>query len=104
MHRRDSLLRSPRAGQRSRPPIRAPPCATLLANASEAAIALSRLLLAFLSGIPALVYQVIWTRQVGLLVGSQVEAVSLVLVAFFAGLALGGGALGPVADRQRAPA
>jgi spermidine synthase len=59
--------------------------------------------LALLAGAPALVYEVVWTRQVALLVGSQVEAISAVLVAFFGGLALGAFALGPVADRARHP-
>jgi spermidine synthase len=59
--------------------------------------------LAFLAGAPALAYEVVWTRQVALLVGSQVEAISAVLVAFFGGLALGAFALGPVADRVRHP-
>ena len=44
--------------------------------------------LAFVSGIPALIYQVVWTREVGLLVGGQMEAISLVVVSFFGGLAL----------------
>ena len=57
------------------------------------------LLLAFLSGIPALVYEVVWTREVALLAGSQVEAISVVLVAFFGGLALGARVLGAAADR-----
>jgi spermidine synthase len=64
---------------------------------------LSRLLLAFLSGIPALVYQVIWTREVGLLAGTQIGAVSVVLVAFFGGLALGAGVLGAIVDRHGRP-
>ena len=60
-------------------------------------------LLAFLSGIPALVYQVVWTRQVGLIAGGQIEAISIVLVAFFGGLALGNRLLGPVSDRSTSP-
>lgn len=55
--------------------------------------------LAFLSGIPALIYQVVWTRQVGLLAGGQVGAISVVLVAFFGGLAIGNWFLGPRSDR-----
>ena len=54
---------------------------------------------AFLSGIPALVYQVVWTREVGLLAGSQIEAISVVLAVFFGGLALGARVLGGVVDR-----
>jgi spermidine synthase len=59
--------------------------------------------LALLSGIPALVYEVIWTREVGLLAGSQVEGLSVVLAAFFGGLALGAQRLGALADRVRSP-
>jgi hypothetical protein len=58
---------------------------------------------AFLSGISALVYQVVWTRLVALLLGSQIEAISIVLVAFFGGLALGSRILGAAADRTRRP-
>ncbi len=62
-----------------------------------------QVVLAFLSGIPALVYEVVWTREVALLSGSQVEAISVVLVAFFGGLALGARLAGPLADRARHP-
>jgi predicted membrane-bound spermidine synthase/tetratricopeptide (TPR) repeat protein len=61
------------------------------------------LALAFLSGIPALVYQVVWTRQVGLLAGGQIGALSVVLVAFFGGLAIGTQLFGSRADRTESP-
>ncbi|MBW2416752.1 MAG: spermidine synthase, partial [Deltaproteobacteria bacterium] len=61
------------------------------------------LTLAFISGIPALVYQVAWTRELGLLAGSQVEGVSAVLAVFFGGLALGTWRLSPLADRAENP-
>ncbi len=48
-------------------------------------------------------YQVVWTRLVALAAGSQVEAISAVLVAFFGGLALGARWLGPTADRVASP-
>jgi spermidine synthase len=57
------------------------------------------LTLAFLSGIPALVYQVVWTREIALLAGSQIEAISVVLVAFFGGLAVDARAFGGIVDR-----
>jgi spermidine synthase len=60
-------------------------------------------LLALLSGVPALIYEVVWTREAALLVGSQVEAISVVIVAFFGGLALGARGLGPLADRVASP-
>jgi spermidine synthase len=42
------------------------------------------------SGFAALVYQVLWVRQLGLLVGSTAQAAALAIAIFFAGLALGG--------------
>jgi spermidine synthase len=42
-----------------------------------------------LSGAAALVYQVLWTRQLALLLGHTVAALSTVLATFMAGLALG---------------
>lgn len=61
------------------------------------------LLLAFLSGIPALMYQVVWTREVTLLAGGQLDAIATVVAAFFGGLALGARTLGGVADRSPRP-
>lgn len=61
------------------------------------------LLLAFLSGAPALVCEIVWTRQVGLLAGNQIGAISVVVATFFGGLALGSLALGSLADRGRIP-
>jgi predicted membrane-bound spermidine synthase/tetratricopeptide (TPR) repeat protein len=60
-------------------------------------------LLALFSGAPALVYQVVWTRLAALAVGSQVEATSWVLAAFFGGLAIGARLFGNRADRTAAP-
>lgn len=59
--------------------------------------------LLFFSGVTALVYQVLWTRQLTLLVGIDVYAVSTVVSAFFAGLALGGFYFGRMADRLARP-
>ncbi len=61
------------------------------------------LFLALLSGAPALVYQVVWTREVALLVGSQIEATSIVLAIFFGGLALGARWFGRTSDATPAP-
>ena len=61
------------------------------------------LVLAFASGIPALVYQVVWTRQLELLVGGQAEAIALVVASFFAGLALGAWRLGARVDARPSP-
>lgn len=66
---------------------------------SRGSAAVIAVLLAFLSGIPALIYQVVWTRQVGLIASGQIEAISVVLVAFFGGLAIGNHVFGAHADR-----
>ncbi len=59
--------------------------------------------LGFFSGVPALVYEVVWTREVALLAGGQVEAISTVLVTFFGGLAVGSRVFGAVCDRTASP-
>ena len=43
----------------------------------------------FLSGVAALIYQVVWTREISLLMGSTVAAVTTVLAVFMGGLGLG---------------
>ena len=49
-----------------------------------------RLLLAFaLSGISALVYEVVWVRLLGDLFGHTVYAIQVVLAVFFGGIAAG---------------
>ncbi|MBO3273836.1 fused MFS/spermidine synthase [Pseudomonas sp. Milli4] len=60
-------------------------------------------LLMFASGGAALVYQVLWVKQLSLVVGVEVYAVTTAISAFFAGLALGGMAFGRWADRLRRP-
>jgi len=64
---------------------------------------LHALLLAFFSGGPALVYQVVWTREVSLLAGTQIDAVATVVAAFFGGLALGARVLGARVDASPRP-
>ena len=58
-------------------------------------------LLFILSGAAGLIYQVVWTRSLTLLFGSTTLAVSTVLTAFMAGLALGSWLFGRFADRRR---
>ena len=58
---------------------------------------------AVLSGLAALVYQVLWVKQLALLVGVDVHAVTTTVSAFFAGLAIGGGVFGRRADRSARP-
>ena len=60
-------------------------------------------LLLFASGTAALVYQVLWIKQLSLVVGVDVYAVTTGVSAFFAGLALGGALFGRWADRLARP-
>src|SRR3989441_12395158 len=57
----------------------------------------------FLSGATGLVYEVIWVRLTGLVFGNTSHAISTVLGAFMAGLALGSWKLGRRADRTSNP-
>ena len=57
----------------------------------------------FTSGACALIYQVVWVRQLLLIVGTTTGAVSTVLSVFMAGLGLGAWLFGSAADRSRAP-
>lgn len=61
------------------------------------------LLLYGLSGFCGLLYELVWTRYLKLVFGSTSLAVSTVVAAFMAGLALGSWALGRKADRVRYP-
>jgi spermidine synthase len=69
---------------------------------STLAIACPALLL-FASGAAALIYQVLWIKQLSLVVGVEVQAVTIGVSAFFAGLALGGWVFGRLADRSARP-
>ncbi|WP_234822873.1 spermidine synthase [Ensifer adhaerens] len=57
----------------------------------------------FLSGTAALVFQVLWIKQLSLVTGVDVYAVSTGISAFFLGLALGSFVLGRAGDRSRQP-
>lgn len=57
------------------------------------------LVLFFFSGFAALVYQVLWVRELGLLFGSTAQAAALCIAIFFTGLALGGWFWGKRAPR-----
>ena len=59
--------------------------------------------LLFLSGTAALVFQVLWIKQLSLVVGVEVSAIAGAVSAFFLGLALGGWLLGRKADQLRRP-
>jgi len=56
-----------------------------------------------LSGASALVYEVVWSRQLTTLFGATQYAVATVLTAFMGGLALGSFLIGRYADRLRRP-
>ena len=60
-------------------------------------------LLLFVSGTAALIYQVLWIKQLSLVVGVEIYAITTGISAFFAGLALGGWLFGRLADRVGNP-
>jgi spermidine synthase len=62
-----------------------------------------RVLLLIVSGTAALIYQVLWIKQLTLIVGVDVYAVTTGVSAFFAGLALGGLLLGRWVDLVQRP-
>lgn len=55
------------------------------------------------SGMAALVYEVVWMRQLTLIFGTTLYGISTVLAVFMAGLALGSLILGRIADRSKNP-
>jgi len=60
-------------------------------------------LLFFASGATALIYETAWVRILSVELGSTVDAVTTVLAAFMAGLAIGGYLFGRLIDRGRDP-
>ena len=54
-----------------------------------------------LSGIAALIYEISWSRQLGLLFGHTVHAASVVLGSYFAGMAVGYAVGGYLSKRVR---
>ena len=56
------------------------------------------LLLFFLSGATGLAYEIVWTRQLGILLGNTTFVISMVLAAFMGGLAAGSLVLGRWSD------
>jgi len=57
----------------------------------------------FLSGMAALIYEVVWIRPLSLIFGSTVYALSTMLSTFFAGFALGSYIFSKYADRLKNP-
>jgi len=66
-------------------------------------IRITILTLFFLSGTSGLIYQVVWNRMLTLVFGSTVFAVTTVLTAFMAGMALGSFYFGRFIDRRGRP-
>ena len=93
-------MRSTTAAHRSDPAIQ--PDVRRASVATGTGLAILALLL-FASGAAALVYQVLWIKQLSLVVGVDVYAVTTGVSAFFAGLALGGVLFGWWADRLARP-
>ena len=71
-------------------------------HTATAALLIPALLLC-ISGAAALVYQVLWIKQLSLVVGVEVYAITTGISAFFAGLAVGGWLFGRWADRLAQP-
>jgi spermidine synthase len=61
------------------------------------------IVLFFVSGAAGLVYQISWSRQIGLWFGHTAQAAAIVLAAFFAGLALGNEVGARILPRVRRP-
>ena len=57
----------------------------------------------FLSGALSLVYEVLWIRNLGLVFGTTVVAMTSVLAVFFGGLAIGNHFFGRLAAGRRHP-
>ncbi len=79
----------------------APPARTNKATRARVPAAVGLLL--FLSGAGALAFQTLWVKQLTLVVGVEVLAVSIGVAAFFAGLAGGSAAIGIWLDGQGRP-
>jgi spermidine synthase len=90
-----------RRSRRARPSLPIGPPSQPSRTSLRSGLPLAALLLA--SGATALVFETLWVKQLGRVVGVEVHAVSLALSAFFAGLALGGAAFGHLADRTLRP-
>src|SRR6266540_7290471 len=60
-------------------------------------------LMFFLSGFPALLYQIVWQRALFAIYGVNIESVTVVVSAFMLGLGLGSLAGGRISERPGAP-
>src|SRR5712675_523001 len=57
----------------------------------------------FVSGFPALLYQIVWQRALFTLYGVNIESVTMVVTAFMLGLGLGSLAGGRLSERRGMP-
>src|SRR5262245_42834710 len=64
---------------------------------------LAILLCFLLSGVAGLIYEIVWTKLLGLVLGNTVFSITTVLTAFMGGLALGSYVAGRLGDRIRNP-
>lgn len=80
-----------------------PPIASSTAGRDLRRSARGAAALLFLSGLSGLVYQILWVKQLSLVVGADVHAITAGVSAFFAGLAIGGFLFGRLADRSTYP-
>lgn len=69
--------------------------------AMAGAIKAAALFFFFASGVCGLIYEVVWVRMFGLVLGNTTYAISMTLGAFFAGMALGGLFAGRYVDRLK---
>src|SRR5689334_10201094 len=60
-------------------------------------------LMFFLSGFPALLYQIVWQRALFAIYGVNIESVTVVVAAFMLGLGLGSLAGGRISEMPKAP-
>jgi spermidine synthase len=75
----------------------------VVARQAAGDVTLAAALLLVVSGTAGLVYQLLWVKQLALVVGADVFAVTTAVSAFFAGLAVGGWLFGRWADRWERP-
>ena len=72
-------------------------------NIAATKVSLTVALMLLFSGAAALIFQVLWIRQLSLVVGVEVYSITIAVSAFFAGLAAGGAVFGRIADRWSRP-
>jgi spermidine synthase len=74
-----------------------------MSNREEALPSARLLLLVFVSGVSALIYELVWIRALGMWFGTSSAAITTVVASFMGGLAVGSIVLGRLADRHPRP-